>query len=258
MKSRLTLTTEYQFGRTVISDLYVTAPYKVMSPFTSGEHIDIIQMSASAGMLGGDEFNLQLQFNDRSDVTYLSQSYDKVFCSKGKSSRKYVRITVGSHAKVTYMPYPVIPFAGCDFVGTNEIHIDDSASFLYCDVFSCGRVGMNERFQMKRYQSKTQIYIGEQLGFADHTLVDPERFHYQTMGMWGQYTHNGLLYLYVPEDASGNRNLSCMEQIRKTAGETADCLMGVTQSRRGIAVRVLAYSGEMIWKRFEEIAGDFC
>lgn len=33
---------------------------------------------------------------------------------------------------------------------------------------------------------------------ADHTLLDPSWFAYDTPGLWNNYTHNGLLYLYTP------------------------------------------------------------
>ena len=64
---------------------------------------------------------------------------------------------------------------------------------------------MGERFQMKRYQSKTRIYVGDILAMADHTLLDPSWFAYDTPGLWNNYTHNGLLYLYTPDGEQKSR-----------------------------------------------------
>ena len=36
-----------------------------------------------AGLLDGDTFQGKMVFGQNSDVTFLSQSYEKVFCTKG-------------------------------------------------------------------------------------------------------------------------------------------------------------------------------
>lgn len=258
MKSELSLTTQFQYGRTVISDMYFTSPYKIMSPFTDGRHIEIMQMSASAGMLSGDVFDLKLQFRENSDVTYVSQSYDKIFQSKGEQTRKNVTLHIGAGAKVKYMPYPMIPFSGCDFVADNQVYLNSTATFFYCDVFSCGRIGMGEAFKMKRYQSKTRIYLENELSdvsselvFADHTLIDPQQFAYQTMGMWDNYTHNGICYLYIPDR---EQETKLLQQIRSLSEKTEN-LVGTTRGYKGIVIRVLSLRGEKIWNFMKEVAG---
>ena len=40
---------------------------------------------------------------------------------------------------------------------------------------------------------------------ADHTLLDPSWFAYDTPGLWNNYTHNGLLYLYTPDGEQKSR-----------------------------------------------------
>lgn len=82
-------------------------------------------------------------------------------------------------AKVKYFPYPVIPFQNSKYHADNEIMLSKDATLVYSDIFTCGRVGMGERFKMKSYRSKTKIYIEDQLVFADHTYICPQKFHYQ-------------------------------------------------------------------------------
>lgn len=47
--------------------------------------------------------------------------------------------------------------------------------------------------------------VGETLAMADHTLLDPSWFAYDTPGLWNNYTHNGLLYLYTPDGKQKSR-----------------------------------------------------
>ena len=84
MKSKLFLKIESDNDRTRISDMYFTPPYKIMSPFVKGKHIDIMQMCASEGLLGMDEVSMEILIGQDSDITYFSQSYEKVFDTKGK------------------------------------------------------------------------------------------------------------------------------------------------------------------------------
>ena len=145
-------------------------------------------MAASAGLLGGDRFSLNLDFGAKSDATFLSQSYEKVFNTDGKMASKDISINVGEEAKVCYMPYPAIPFAGSHYQSQAWVQIDPSAIFVYADIFTCGRTGMGEFFLMDKFQSKSQFYVGDKLVFADHTLIDPHKFDYTKIGFWQNYT----------------------------------------------------------------------
>lgn len=180
-------------------------------------------MCVSAGMLSGDMFDLELKIGEHSNLLYTSQSYEKVFASKGEKTIKRTRIRVEKEARLLYMPKPVIPFAHSDFMGENEIHLDPSSSFLYCDIFNCGRVAMGERFQMKRYQSKTMIYVGDILAMADHTLLDPSWFAYDTLGLWNNYTHNGLLYLYTPDGEQKSRIIWRQAVVNVVRESSCEC-----------------------------------
>lgn len=250
MESRLYLETAEKQGKTHIKDMYFTAPYKIMSAFPKEKHIDIVVMSASAGLLSGDSFVGEFNFGEKSDVTYLSQSYEKVFCKKQLPTTKKVTMEVGSGSRVKYLPYPMIPFAGSDFFMETHANVKEDAAFVYGDIFTCGRTGMGEYFQMERYESKTKIYVEGKLAFADHTLLFPKKFQYDTLGMWHGYTHNGILYFYVPDQ---EKEQKIVEAIREGL-EIKQGVFGVSACCRGIAVRILAMSGEEIYNAFQWIS----
>lgn len=250
MNSRLYLETEAKDGRTDIKDVFFSAPYKVMSPFQEGDGIQIMQMSASAGLLDGDTFTGEFCFGEHSVVTYLSQSYEKIFCSKGHPTKKEVSIEIKSGAKVKYLPYPVIPFGGSDFLNETVVHMKRDAIFLYGDVFTCGRTGMGEYFQMKRFDSRMKVYLEDKIVFADHTRIEPQRFCYQNLGMWHHYTHNGMLYIYLGDE---EKEKKLIEEIRERF-QRGDWLLGATSCESGVMVRILSMSGEQIYQMFKKIA----
>lgn len=234
---------------TEIEDAFYTSPYKVMHPFHNGKHSDIMMMAASAGLLGGDHFSLQLEFGEGSDATFLSQSYEKVFNTDGKIASKDININVGADARVNYMPYPAIPFAGSNYQSNAVIKIDPSATFLYADIFTCGRTGMGEFFAMKKFQSRSHFYVGEHLAFADHTLIDPKKFDYTKIGFWGNYTHNGMFFAYSAEK---EMLIQLKEKVREM-GKNFDGIVGISNVEKGMVLRALSMRGENIWTLFESI-----
>ena len=250
MNSSLFLETDFINGKTEIKDVYFTAPYKIMSPFMEGSHMEVMLMSSSAGLLGGDSLTAEMNFGEQSDVTFVSQSYDKVFNTRDMRAEKNIHIYIGKDAKVKYMPYPVIPFANSNYISENIVHIHPGAKFFYSDIFTCGRTGMGERFLMKRFESRTKIFVGEQLDFADHTLISTKILKYDTLGMWSDYTHNGMAYIHT---GSEDENEILIEKIRNKS-ENTGLLNGVSKTGKGFSLRTLGNSGEKIFEFYQTIA----
>lgn len=248
MKSELQLTTRFNHGQTEVEDMYFTSPYKIMSPFREGDILEFMQMCASAGLLMDDEYDLRVDVGDNCNVSFISQSYEKVFNTKEGKAKKNTDIKVGKKAMLLFTPYPVIPFADSDYESDNRIRIREDSKFMYCDIFSSGRTGMGESFLMKKYHSKTTVYMEDELVFADHTLLTPDLINYEKKGLWDGYTRNGMMYLYGFGD--GDEILS---NIRSMAVSRDNFQLGATKCKKGILLRVLGEQSDEIWKLFMEI-----
>lgn len=255
MKSRLYLETAPMHGRTRVADMFFTPPYKIMSPFMTGAHADIMVMAASAGLLRGDEIQQEFVFRAGSDVSVRTQSYEKVFDTEGGRVTRRVRLAVESGAAVRFLPHPVIPFANSDFDSEMTVELAPDASFACADVFTCGRVGMGERFRMRRFRSILRVRVGGRPAFADHTLIEPSRIDYRGPGLWRDFTHCGLLYAYLPDKM---REAAFLEYARMLAAEQLPGgEAGASQALRGACVRALAHSGEAVFAYFDALAEWF-
>ena len=79
--SRLAVQTEYRDGKTILSDVSFTAPYKLMHPFPKPNGgAQIIPVCASAGVMRGDRQEFFYQIGEGTELEVLSQSYDKIHC----------------------------------------------------------------------------------------------------------------------------------------------------------------------------------
>ncbi|MCH9276592.1 urease accessory protein UreD [Bifidobacterium amazonense] len=234
--STFRLSTAFRHGRTKIDDVYFEAPFKLMTPFTNGRHSDFIVMLASPGFLKGDEAHIELLFGPGTDSTIRTQSYEKVLDTADGSASRTIDLTVQGDAKAVFLPFPVIPFRNSSFENHTTAHIAAESTFVYADVVTCGRVGMDERWAMRRFANRLRVVVDEpaavaaavaaetaaaasgarhrgrpskaeleaaqphgRLAFADRMLLEPAVFDYAEMGMWRSFTHCGVLYAHLPE-----------------------------------------------------------
>lgn len=251
MDSELRLICDYKYEKTNIEDLYYTSPYKIMHPFMDGKKMEVILMSSSAGLLAGDCFRCKIQVKDRAYLSFLSQSYEKIFDTLEEKASRSTFIWVGSKATLKYLPLPAIPFANSSFVANSEIHLEESSTLVYSEVISCGRVGMGEKFKMRSFHSKTNVYVDDALVFADNTLISPSEINYEKIGMWGEFSHSGMLYIYCPDFIGSEQKL--ISEI-KDIYEKQNIFAGASKCKKGILVRSLGHSGDELYNLNTRIA----
>lgn len=240
----------HQYEKTNIKSIYYLPPYKIMHPFMDGEKMEVMLMSSSAGFLAGDIFDCNITLEEKAHVTFLSQSYEKILDTKEDTATKNLNVVMGDSATLKYLPFPSIPHANSHYVVKNEIRMTGSGTLVYSDIFSCGRVGMGERYALKKFVSKTKVYIDEKLCFADHTLISPSEMRYDRIGMWGDFTHNGMLYVFLPEE----EKLDGLIRQIKESYEEAKVFAGVTRCKKGILLRTLGFSGEELYNLNKKIS----
>lgn len=260
MKSHLHVSACLMQQKTILKDVYCEAPYQIMLPFYKKDRMETVMMSSSAGIFGGDFLESFFNVENGAKIRIKSQSYEKVFQRKEQSAVKQVQINVAQGANCIYLPYPIIPFAKSRYECSTEVHIHGSSTFLYGDIFNCGRVGMNERFEMDWFRSYTKIYKDDRLAFADHTYINPQLWDYSKIGFWHGYTHNGMLYLHFPKKSQEDEFLKWFNGWSKEnfgmgrAATGSPVYWGCTRCLSGIVLRVLAMEGDLIYEAFEIIA----
>lgn len=195
--SRLYICAENLNGRTVITDSFFSSPIKIAKPFYRKDHTEIMMMTASAGMLDGDEYDIEIIVKSGAALKFTGQSFTKIFKSgeKGGASQK-VRITVENGGKLYYFPQPVIPFTDSIFDCRTEVYLESGSSFVMQDIFSVGRTAMNEYLAFTKYRSRTAVYVDEKLVFLDNVKLVPKDTDFSEIGFFEGYTHSGMMYSY--------------------------------------------------------------
>ena len=228
----------YNGSRTIITDCAFSSPLKIARPIYCNDLTEVIQMSASAGLLDGDEQDISINVSDRAFLRYTGQSFTKIFKADEKGAVQNVRISVSTGGCLLYLPRPVIPFSGSRFRGTTEIHLEKESRFFGWDFLSCGRVGMGESFAWDSYWSKMTVYLEGQPVFLDTQRYIPQIHSPAGIGFFEGYSHIGTAYIYGAEDISipDNKNIARTKALAgiciRAAGHSAEEILGYFQKIR--------------------------
>ena len=92
----LNLTADFKDGKSYLSDVFFTSPFKVMRPFHIKKDLMTVMMqTASAGILKGDTQEMSFDIRDNARTELLSQSFEKLHKMDGGSARRDCKIKVG-------------------------------------------------------------------------------------------------------------------------------------------------------------------
>ncbi|MGI6007487.1 MAG: urease accessory protein UreD [Ruminococcus sp.] len=249
--SQLNLVSENLSGKTVLADVFFTAPFKIMEPFPKDGGLQVMMLSASAGVMAGDRQRFTFRIGENSRMEFVSQSFEKIHKMKEGWAERYMDVMVEPNALFDFYPQPTIPFAGSAYKSRMEINLQDETSrFGLYEILSCGRSASGERFQYRFYHSLIRIRRGGKLIYRDNTRYHPGRMEMEGIGMYESYTHLANLFL------TGNRveKGGAEEKIKDIIEETSDVEGGITRLESGdVAIRVLGRRAQTLQNLTEEI-----
>lgn len=230
--SRLFICAENMNGRNVIADSFFSSPIKIAKPFYYSDHTEIMMMTASAGMLDGDDYDIEINVKENASLVFTGQSFTKIFKSGKKGGAvQRVKITVEKGGRLLYSPQPVIPFADSIFDSRTEVFIDSGARFVMQDIFSCGRTAMNEYFAFKSFRSRIAVHIDGRLVFLDNIKLIPDEADLSGIGYFEGHTHSGMMYAYNEDIYAGLCHTNAYKgvvcrMLADSAQEISDCFSG--------------------------------
>lgn len=195
--SELKLEISKNNGKTIISDVYFTAPYKIAKPFRFSENgLKILIMTASSGIMSGDDQNVHIEIKKNATAFISSQSYEKIHKMDSGYAKRESTIKVEKNATLIYAPQPTIPFKGSSFKSKNKIYLSDKTSrLIFSDILTCGRSGTNEKFEFNQYSSYNSIYENDKLVVRDNMYLNPKQADLSGFGFFEGKTHLGTMFI---------------------------------------------------------------
>ncbi len=257
--SRITACAALKDGKTILEDLFFTAPYKIMTPFQKENGgIQIMPLCASAGIMAGDSQEFSYRVKEGAELEVLSQSFEKIHKMDEGSATRTVDVQLDKNATLYYYPQPVIPFAQSAFDSKMTIRLEDETSRLFMlEIISCGRTAHDERFLYRRFSSKVMLYRGDKLIYRDNTRYEPDKMPMEGIGMYEGYTHMANLFLSKisrGQESDASKNLELQEKIWQILDEDSEIDGGITHLTSGdLALRIFGCRAQKLQQVAEKI-----
>lgn len=245
--SVLKIKTKIRNGITVLEDVFFTAPYKIAKPFydEGNKIMNIMVMSASAGIMEGDCYRVDVELGAGSRVALNGQSYNKIHRMKTGNASQYNKFILHENSLFDYVQKPSIPFAESSFHSRSEFHMKSGSVLLYSDVLACGREKRGECFQFKTYKNYSRVYYNDELIFLDNQLLQPSAKPLGSMGFFEGYTHQATL-AYFSEGISDRLIDKTVALMENESGIE----FGVSRMKKyGMLVRILGNSSDQLEKQ---------
>lgn len=232
--SRLSVELKYSNGRTVVSDSYFSAPFKLVSPFYDEDYAKLMIMTASAGIMKGDFYDINIHSLPDTNALITDQSYAKIFNTRDGFAAQRLNIELEENAELIWIPKPVIPFENSSFKADAAISIKENSKLVISEILSCGRIGMGESFKFSFYKSRTAVSIGGKPVFLDNTRLCNGEADFSGIGFFENFTHIGFIYFhgYEKPEIISNKEISAF----------------VTQAKCGYVVRLMGNSADKLYK----------
>lgn len=248
MKGKLVLKTIFDGEKTIPQDIYFTPPYKMYSPFYENSTAKFISMSATAGVLAGDENEVEVDIGDNCNVKFTDQSFQKIFNTNGGISIQTNSVSVGENAVLFFVPHPVMTFSGSKHKAQNKVKIKNSSTLCFTEIYCCGRTAMGEAFALDEFSSRTEILVDDKIDFLDNTLINPSFFPLTKTGFFEGFTHTGLMYIHTTVISVYNEIKECIYSNK------FNLEVACSDTSNGLSVRALGHSGEEIYSLFLQLS----
>ncbi|WP_160647950.1 urease accessory protein UreD [Chengkuizengella marina] len=226
-------------GRTTLVDRFHQTPLKISKTHVleNTKQLYICVMDCSPGMLDGDEYDIQMDLGEQTEVYLTNQAYTKIHPSQGNEVKLNQRFELKKGALLEFFPEPTVPFAYSRFHGESTFHLEEDSSLVTSEILTPGRIHLGERFDYESFTNTMKVYRKNKLIAWDRFHLNPSKHQFETWGAFENYTHMGTFWIfskYVSEHL--------LQLIRDSLSESPNILAGASFTcEQGICVRMLGY-----------------
>ena len=251
MISDLHISAGVRSNTTYLQHSYFTRPFKVAD--ISGKNaaaLHLVIMTASPGILDGDQYEIKVELEEGARVHLYTQSYQRIFNMQQGATQQF-RVKMGDGSCLIYLPHPSVPHEASIFEGYNHIVLGENCRLIWGEIITCGRKLSGEVFRCHLFQSVTEVYQEERLLFKDVTVLQPGQIPATATGQWEQYTHQAALYWH-----DETRDMAAMaDLIHEMLSAEKDITAGVSQTASGaLLLRVLGQGAEQLYSIFKKVS----
>ncbi len=146
----------------------------------SKSHVDqgkrvVTIINPTAGFFDGDLLKMRVEVAAGAGLVLSTPSASRVYRTRsGSAAVCSQKFEVAKDASLEWMPEPFIPHAGARYEQRSRIDLHPSASLLFFDWISPGRVAKGEIFAYQRLRWEFDLFVGGKLVSRERYDLRPE------------------------------------------------------------------------------------
>ncbi len=228
-----------------------TTPFKVanITEDKKAAALHLMLMSASPGILDGDEYDFTIEVEAGCSLQLHTQAYQRIFhMQQGAIQQMKVDLAVG--ASFCYLPHPSVPHAQSVFTACNDFYLDAGCRLVFGEVLTCGRKLNGETFLLSKYHSITNIYINNRLVIKENLLMQPGFIAPGGIGQLEGFTHQASM-MWLQEDTDSK---AIKEKVISLLAAETGIEAGITAApANGLLIRLLGHGAEQLYNCLQRI-----
>lgn len=236
-------------GQSAVTSSWAASPLKILVPRPRGPSVWAYFSSFGGGLVAGDETNVTLDIGEQSRCFISTQASTKVYRNpESRPCGHQLAATLGANSLLVFAPDPVQAFAGSSYAQRQAFHLAPGSGLVLVDWVCSGRAARGERWAFHRFQSRNEIFAGEERVLLDSLLLDPADGPLDGPHRMGRF--NCLALVLIIGDSLRDFGARALEDISArpiTRAVTLVC--GASSVSNGTLLR---FAGE----RVEDVAGE--
>ena len=225
-------------GETYLARQSFRAPFHLSKPYWDGRALHVQLVNSTAGILAGDELDLDLAAEPGAALAVTTPAAARAFMMQSGAARCRQRFAVGAGAWLEYAPEALYPHRETDYAQHTRLELAAGATTLFTDQLAPGRVGRGECWAWRRLRIGLDVFLDgrlllrEQLDASGAELARLAAFHGMSEAWFG------TAVIAVPTLTA---DAPVWAQLR--ALHRDGCLCGVTALAPGVWIVRLVASG---------------
>ncbi len=185
MEGRLHLSLLHDGAKTIIAGQRAEPPLAVQRALYCEQSLPdmayVYVTSTSGGILQGDRHVTRFDLGGGARAHITTQGATRIYgtrdsarTEKKPAARASLRLSLGESSYLEYMPDQIIPYAGSRFRQDAVMSVHETATLVYAETVSPGRVGMGESFAYESCSLRMRVTDqDERFRFVDAARMEP-------------------------------------------------------------------------------------
>ena len=243
-------------GKTSVKEQYSRVPLYTQRALYLEEALSNMAymyiISPSGGILQGDRYRMDITLRNHAFAHITTQGATRIYRMERNYATQIINIDVGEDCYFEYIPDQVIPYRDSRFYQEANLSVHDSATLLYSEIITPGRVASGEHFDYDIcYMKATAKDHNGRLKFTDVAMLEPKKRDMNVFGVLSN--HDVVANMYIITKNKKLQEISMDVNAALKAAPKVYAGASILPSNCGVGIRVLGNSASELRNIIYEI-----